>query len=100
MLARFARRVVFSGAARPLSSLVDVATANLQAVRDAGTFKTERIITSPQSASIHVSTATEDVLNFCANNYLGLSNHPEVIDAAHDALKTHGFGLSSVRYAA
>ena len=64
---------------------------------DAGLFKKERIITNPQGASIRVSTG-EQVLNFCANNYLGLSSHPEVIQAAKDALDTHGYGMSSVRF--
>ncbi|NMH27644.1 glycine C-acetyltransferase [Flavobacterium silvaticum] len=62
-----------------------------------GLFKKERIITSPQGAEITISTG-ETVLNFCANNYLGLSSHPEVIQAAKDALDTHGFGMSSVRF--
>jgi glycine C-acetyltransferase len=69
----------------------------LAAIKDAGLFKKERIITTPQGASIRVSTGDE-VLNFCANNYLGLSSHPEVIKAAKDALDTHGYGMSSVRF--
>ena len=69
----------------------------LKAIQEAGLFKEERIITSPQGASIRVSTG-EEVLNFCANNYLGLSSHPEVIQAAKDTLDTHGFGMSSVRF--
>jgi len=60
-------------------------------------YKKERIITSPQDAEITISTG-EKVLNFCANNYLGLSSHPEVVQAAKDALDTHGFGMSSVRF--
>ncbi|MFV8269245.1 glycine C-acetyltransferase [Flavobacterium sp. GT2N3] len=72
-------------------------TAELQAIEDNGIFKKERIITSPQGAEITISTG-ETVLNFCANNYLGLSSHPEVIQAAKDALDTHGFGMSSVRF--
>ncbi|WP_158962123.1 glycine C-acetyltransferase [Myroides fluvii] len=69
----------------------------LKSIEDNGLFKRERIITSPQGAEITVSTG-EKVLNFCANNYLGLSSHPEVIQAAKDALDTHGFGMSSVRF--
>jgi glycine C-acetyltransferase len=71
--------------------------AELTAIRDAGLFKKERIITSPQSAEIHTKEGG-DVLNFCANNYLGLSSHPKVIEAAIEAIKTHGFGMSSVRF--
>lgn len=69
----------------------------LDALKEAGLYKSERIIVSPQSAEITVQNGSE-VLNFCANNYLGLSSHPEVIKAAHEALETHGFGLSSVRF--
>lgn len=69
----------------------------LQTIKEDGIFKSERIITSPQGAEITISTG-ETVLNFCANNYLGLSSHPEVIQAAKDALDTHGFGMSSVRF--
>ena len=71
-------------------------------IREAGLFKEERIITTPQSSSIKSSPRegepTKEVLNFCANNYLGLSSHPEVIAAAKRAIDTHGFGLSSVRF--
>ena len=66
-------------------------------IQEAGLHKKERIITNPQGASIRVSTG-EEVLNFCANNYLGLSSHPDVILAAKDALDTHGYGMSSVRF--
>lgn len=69
----------------------------LTAIQNNGLFKKERIITSPQGAEITISTG-ETVLNFCANNYLGLSSHPEVVQAAKDALDTHGFGMSSVRF--
>ncbi len=69
----------------------------IQDIKDAGLFKTERIITSSQDAVIKISTG-EEVINFCANNYLGLSNNPEVIQAAKDTLDTHGFGMSSVRF--
>lgn len=69
----------------------------LKAIEDNGIFKKERIITSPQGAEITISTG-EKVLNFCSNNYLGLSSHPEVVQAAKDALDSHGFGMSSVRF--
>jgi glycine C-acetyltransferase len=68
----------------------------LDTIEQNGIFKRERIITSPQGAEIMVNG--EIVLNFCANNYLGLSSHPEVIQAAKDALDSHGFGMSSVRF--
>jgi glycine C-acetyltransferase len=72
----------------------------LQEIDDAGLRKDERIIVSPQGADIDVAADghTDSVINFCANNYLGLSSYPEVIKAAHDALETHGYGLSSVRF--
>lgn len=69
----------------------------LQEIESNGLFKKERIITTEQDAAIKISTG-EEVLNFCSNNYLGLSSHPKVIDAAHKALDTHGFGMSSVRF--
>ena len=69
----------------------------LQTIEENGIFKKERIITSPQGAEITISTG-EKVLNFCSNNYLGLSSHPEVIQAAKDTLDSHGFGMSSVRF--
>ena len=69
----------------------------LNTIQENGLFKKERIITSPQGAEITISTG-ETVLNFCANNYLGLSSHPEVVQAAKDALDSHGFGMSSVRF--
>ncbi|WP_218597844.1 glycine C-acetyltransferase [Polaribacter sp. NJDZ03] len=69
----------------------------LQAIKDNGLFKEERIITTSQDAVIKVSTG-EEVINFCANNYLGLSNNKEVIQAAKDTLDSHGFGMSSVRF--
>ena len=69
----------------------------IQDIKDNGLFKTERIITSPQGAEITINTG-ETVLNFCSNNYLGLSSHPEVVQAAKDAMDTHGFGMSSVRF--
>jgi glycine C-acetyltransferase len=69
----------------------------LQGIRNAGLYKEERIITSPQGPVID-TTVQQHLLNFCANNYLGLSSHPEVIEAAIEAIRTHGFGLSSVRF--
>jgi len=69
----------------------------LKNIREAGLFKSERIINSPQEAEITLESG-EKVLNFCANNYLGLSNHPDLVQAAKDALDTHGFGMSSVRF--
>ncbi len=69
----------------------------IEEIKENGLYKKERIITSPQGAEITISTG-EKVLNFCANNYLGLSSHPEVIKAAKDTLDSHGFGMSSVRF--
>jgi glycine C-acetyltransferase len=69
----------------------------LEEIRDAGLYKQERVIMTPQGVSIRVQDGAE-VLNFCANNYLGLADHPEVIAAAHKALDDHGFGLASVRF--
>jgi glycine C-acetyltransferase len=69
----------------------------LQVIKENGLYKEERIITSAQGAEITLNTG-ETVLNFCANNYLGLSSHPEVIQAAKDTMDTHGFGMSSVRF--
>jgi len=69
----------------------------IQAIKDAGLYKEERVITTPQSAVIQTDKGLE-VLNFCANNYLGLSSNPEVIQAAKEAIDTHGFGMSSVRF--
>ncbi|AWG24332.1 glycine C-acetyltransferase [Flavobacterium kingsejongi] len=71
--------------------------SELESIESNGIFKKERIITSPQGAEIKIATG-ETVLNFCANNYLGLSSHPEVVQAAKDALDSHGFGMSSVRF--
>jgi glycine C-acetyltransferase len=69
----------------------------LDAIREAGLYKTERVIATPQGAMVRTTDGRE-VLNLCANNYLGLSSHPAVIEAAHEALRTHGYGLSSVRF--
>ena len=69
----------------------------LQEIRDAGLYKSERVITSAQGALVRIAQGRE-VINLCANNYLGLSSHPMVIAAAHETLRTHGFGMSSVRF--
>jgi glycine C-acetyltransferase len=76
--------------------LQPVLVKELTAIREAGLFKKERIITTPQAADI--KTNGKEVINFCANNYLGLSSHPRVIEAAKRAIDTHGFGMSSVRF--
>ena len=70
---------------------------SLEEIREQGLFKSERIITGPQSAEITLEDGRQ-VLNFCANNYLGLADHPDLIQAAKDALDSHGFGLASVRF--
>lgn len=76
--------------------LVQRVGAELEEIKQAGLFKTERVIESPQGAVIKVGG--REVLNFCANNYLGLSSHPKVIEAAHQAIDQRGFGMSSVRF--
>lgn len=78
-------------------SIKEFLQTEIDTIKENGLYKKERIITSPQDAEITISTG-EKVLNFCANNYLGLSSHPEVVQAAKDALDTHGFGMSSVRF--
>ncbi|MGY0632585.1 glycine C-acetyltransferase [Luteimonas sp. A478] len=78
-------------------SLTSRYNAALEDIREQGLFKAERIITGPQSAEITLEDGRK-VLNFCANNYLGLADHPDLIQAAKDALDTHGFGLASVRF--
>jgi glycine C-acetyltransferase len=80
------------------STLKPVLAEELERIREAGLYKTERIITSAQAVEITVEGRSTPVLNFCANNYLGLSSHPRVIEAAHRALDTHGYGMSSVRF--
>ena len=70
--------------------------SELAAIREAGLYKNERLIEGPQQAEINVGGKT--VLNFCANNYLGLSNHPRLIQAAKDAMDARGYGMSSVRF--
>lgn len=78
-------------------SIKDHLQQELEEIKANGLYKKERIITSPQDAVIKISTGQE-VINFCANNYLGLSSHPDVIQAAKDTLDSHGFGMSSVRF--
>jgi glycine C-acetyltransferase len=76
---------------------LDYLNTTLEEIRAAGLYKTERVITTPQNVEIKVQSG-EEVLNFCANNYLGLADNPDVIAAAHKALDEHGFGLASVRF--
>lgn len=78
-------------------TLKPILEKELADIKEAGLFKSERIITTPQGAEIKTTTGKE-VLNFCANNYLGLSAHPTVLEAAKKAIDTHGFGMSSVRF--
>nr|XP_032836520.1 2-amino-3-ketobutyrate coenzyme A ligase, mitochondrial isoform X3 [Petromyzon marinus] len=85
-----------SGSPGALARLDDVLAAELDGIKAAGTWKGERVITSRQQAVVRIDG--EEVVNFCANNYLGLSSHPEVVEAARSALLTHGAGLSSVRF--
>ena len=76
--------------------LVQRIAKEVEEIKSSGLYKTERIITSPQGAEIKVGGKT--VLNFCANNYLGLSSHPKVIEAAQNAIESRGYGMSSVRF--
>ncbi|MFQ5966724.1 MAG: glycine C-acetyltransferase [Acidimicrobiia bacterium] len=78
-------------------TILDFLETETTGLRDEGLFKEERVITSPQGAAILVADGTE-VINFCANNYLGLANHPAVVEAATEALQVYGFGMSSVRF--
>src|SRR5271169_5892588 len=71
--------------------------AQLRAIREEGLFKSERVLTGPQKAHVDLP-ARKEVLNLCANNYLGLADHPEIVKAAHEALDRWGYGLSSVRF--
>ncbi len=79
------------------TTLKPVLEQELAAIQEAGLYKRERVITTPQNAEIS-TTETPEVLNFCANNYLGLSSHPRVVAAAKEAIDTHGYGMSSVRF--
>ncbi|XP_003221017.1 2-amino-3-ketobutyrate coenzyme A ligase, mitochondrial [Anolis carolinensis] len=102
----WARSGLFFGASRPLGArlrsalaqLEHVLEGELEGIRGAGTWKSERVILSKQGPHIQVEGSRGDILNFCANNYLGLSSHPEVIRSGLDALKQYGAGLSSVRF--
>ena len=78
-------------------AIKDFLRAEIEGIKEEGLYKKERIITSPQGAEISIQGGQE-VINFCANNYLGLSSHPAVIQAAKDTMDTHGFGMSSVRF--
>src|ERR1044071_6896954 len=73
------------------------AAQTVEEIKSQGLFKTERVITSPQDAHINI-TGGKGVLNMCANNYLGLADHPALVAAAKQALETHGFGMASVRF--
>ncbi|XP_065051468.1 2-amino-3-ketobutyrate coenzyme A ligase, mitochondrial-like [Rhopilema esculentum] len=81
-----------------VSSMKEILSNQLKAIEDAGTWKSERVITSPQDGAINIEGTEKKVLNFCANNYLGLSAHPDVVHACESALESHGAGLSSVRF--
>jgi len=81
-----------------VANMREIVATQLTGIKDAGTWKTERVITTPQSNTIKVAGNDKKLLNFCANNYLGLSSHPDVVAAAKHALDTHGAGLSSVRF--
>jgi len=87
----FEKKVIMYG------SIQEHLQAEIKEIKENGLYKKERIITSPQGAAIKISTGQE-VINFCSNNYLGLSSHPEVIQAAKDTMDSHGFGMSSVRF--
>src|SRR5256712_4791448 len=80
-----------------VSKFQNQAAQTLEEIKSQGLFKTERVITSPQDAHIAITDGRR-VLNMCANNYLGLADHPALIAAAKEALETHGFGLASVRF--
>lgn len=92
------RRVSHLPITRQFSVLHDVCKKTIADMKSAGTFKTERVITTAQSPSIGVEGSKKEVLNFCANNYLGLSDNKEVIQAAKDAMDKYGYGMSSVRF--
>jgi glycine C-acetyltransferase len=94
-------RLSMSTSTAPNAPFYDHIAAELSAIKAAGLYKDERVITSAQGAHIHTRASDgseREVLNLCANNYLGLSDHPTVLAAAHEALRTHGYGMSSVRF--
>ena len=78
-------------------NLKEFLAEQIKATKESGLYKTERIITSPQDAVITLEDGSQ-VINFCSNNYLGLSSHPRVVQAAKNTIDTHGFGMSSVRF--
>ena len=80
------------------AKLLEVMREEIASIKEAGTWKAERVITSAQSHKITVNTSDKPVINMCANNYLGLADNPEIISAAKEALDTHGNGLASVRF--
>lgn len=86
-----------SGSSSGSGSFLQRIRGELDGIHAAGTWKTERVIASPMDSKVTLADGA-DALNFCANNYLGLSNHPNLLKAARSALETHGFGLSSVRF--
>ena len=91
----------FSAKVRHFSAIGNFKThlsQELEGIKEAGTYKKERVILSRQDSYIRVQNSNERILNFCANNYLGLSGNAEIIEAAQKALDTHGSGLSSVRF--
>ncbi|KAK6025135.1 hypothetical protein OSTOST_08977, partial [Ostertagia ostertagi] len=94
MFARTSSRF-YSKANQGLRALLN---KEIEGIKAAGTYKTERVIVGPQGVLVNVKGQSKPVLNFCANNYLGLSSHPEVIKAGQEALASHGAGLSSVRF--
>lgn len=99
LLSHSHRRATSIRSASALAQAIDQRlNQELDSIRQAGTWKSERIISTSQSAYIQVEKSSKDLLNFCANNYLGLANNKEVIDAAKAALDRYGAGLSSVRF--
>ena len=96
------KRISFPSSIRRLSTLTNVIeqrlNPELDSIRQAGTWKNERVISTSQSAHIQVEHSNKELLNFCANNYLGLANNKEVVQASKKALDEYGAGLSSVRF--